>query len=106
MRGIAAAILLALVMAAPIGMVQPGAGMPVHNAQPILAASPSAQNVITQISKNSTADILQIGTAGTSWFVSSPTTSGGIYYNSAYTVSALTFSSWNGTIDMRVGGER
>ena len=105
MRGIAAAILLALVMAAPIGMVQPGAAMPVHNAQPILAASPSAQNVITQISKNSTADILQIGTASISFFASSPTTSGGIYYNSAYTVAALTFASWNGTIDMRSGGE-
>ena len=106
MKGIAAAILLAIVMAAPIGGIMPsGAATPVHNAQPILTASPSSQNVITQISKNDTADILQIGTASTTWFISSPTTSGGIYYNSAYTVSALTFASWNGTIDMRVGGE-
>ncbi len=106
MRGIAAAILLAIVMAAPIGGIMPsGAAMPAHNAQPILNASPSSQDVITQISRNATADILQIGTASISSFISSPTTSGGIYYNSAYTVSALTFASWNGTIDMRVGGE-
>lgn len=105
MRGFAVAILLAMVVAMPIGSIMPsGPAMPVHNAQPILTASPSTQNVITQVSRNATADMLSFG--GNSFFtLSSPTTPGGIYYDWAYKEAAFTFASWNGTIDMRVGGE-
>ncbi|MHB1708771.1 MAG: PKD domain-containing protein [Thermoplasmataceae archaeon] len=118
MRGIAAAILLAFVMAAPIGMVPlTGGVMPVHGAQPILAAASPSHDAIAQVSRNATADMITVegNPAYTSptgikhAFILSPAigaaSGGGHLYDSGYSVAGITFASWNGTIDMRIGGE-
>ena len=81
-----------------------------------LTASSPSPNVITQISPNATADMLSFWGNPTytsptgirhAFILSSPIAPapGGHYYDWAYSEAGITIASWNGTIDMRVGGE-